>query len=438
MTAEHGSRGALKAGLHESPLPRLRLLPKPAVAGRIKDRPEDFIVEEIPLYEPTGSGEHLMLRVQKIGLSHGEMIRRLARHFRVHESEIGFAGMKDKQAVTTQCVSIHTPENFGADDVIDERITVAWSARHRSKLRRGHLAGNRFAIRIRNVDPIKAPAIAARLRELGRRGAPNYFGSQRFGYRGNNYLLGLWMLRGDWQALLDEMLGSRGSPFPAHQAEQRDLYDRAMYSEALQRWPRSDRAEHAALRELARGRDAQRACVSMGRRALSFFGAAAQSAMFNRLLDERLAAGSIEALQQGDLAWLHRSRAVFLVDDKEFRNPELAKRVAALELSPSGPMWGPGMTLAAGAVLERERDILQCFGLSEANLKSSPCELEGARRPMRCRIENPLVDGGFDEHGPYVRVAFDLERGSFATMVLCEIVNDQSGAIHAEGEVESR
>jgi tRNA pseudouridine13 synthase len=159
--------------------------------------------------------------------------------------------------------------------------------------------------------------------------------------------------------------------------------------------------------------------------------------MFNRVLDERLSERATEVLRLGDLAWVHRSRAVFLVDDEEFKNPELARRAAALELSPSGPMWGPGMTLAAGVVLKRERQLLCDFGLSEADLKNSSCELEGARRPMRCRIENSMVDAGSDEHGPYVRVAFDLERGSFATMVLREIVNDQPGAPHAEGDVES-
>lgn len=420
-----------------SPLPQQRLLGMPDVAGRCKERPEDFIVEELPLYEPTGSGEHLMLRVQKIGLSHGEMIRRLARHFGVAERGIGFAGMKDKHAVTTQCVTVHSSRNISPDEVIDDRIVVAWSARHRSKIRRGHLAGNRFSIRIRGIEPLRVPAIADRLRELELRGAPNYVGAQRFGYRRNNHIVGSAMLRGDWQAMLNELLGSRGSAFPEHQAAQRALYDQGRFEEALQLWPRVDRPEWDALRELARGREPRRACLSMGRRALSFFGAAAQSAIFNRVLDGRVMAGTLEELRVGDLAWVHRSRAVFAVDKNELRDPALGARIAALELSPSGPMWGAGMTRPAGETLDRERLALGEFGLAEQNFERPPCDLEGARRPMRARLDNPLVDGGFDEYGQFVRVAFDLERGCFATVVLRELIAEVPGAAHDVSDGES-
>jgi tRNA pseudouridine13 synthase len=207
----------MTAAEYPSPLPAARRLDAEGIGGRIKERPEDFLVEELPLYEPTGAGEHLMLRVQKTGLAHGEMIRRIARHFGVREREIGCAGMKDRQAVTMQTITVHTPRTFGPDDVIDSRIAVHWAARHTSKIRRGHLAGNRFSIKIRGVDPLKAPSAARRLRELARRGAPNFVGPQRFGYRRNNHIIGILLLRKEWQAALDELLGAGGSRFPEHQ-----------------------------------------------------------------------------------------------------------------------------------------------------------------------------------------------------------------------------
>jgi tRNA pseudouridine13 synthase len=173
----------------------------------------------------------------------------------------------------------------------------------------------------------------------------------------------------------------------------------------------------------------------MGGRALSFFGAAAQSAVFNHALDERLRAGALDQLQAGDLAWVHRSRKVFVVDADELARPELDGRLRALEVSPSGPMWGSKMTMARASVLEGERAALQRFGLSEETLRKTPFELEGARRAMRARIEHSLVDSGFDEDGAYVRLAFELERGGFATTVLPEIMGEDGDRLdHRDDE----
>jgi tRNA pseudouridine13 synthase len=91
------------------PLPQQRLLPQPDLSGRIKLRTEDFLVEELPLYQPSGRGEHLYLFIQKEGIAHSEMIKHLRQHFRVHDRDIGFAGMKDRSAVTRQLVSVHLP-----------------------------------------------------------------------------------------------------------------------------------------------------------------------------------------------------------------------------------------------------------------------------------------------------------------------------------------
>ena len=94
-----------------NPLPQRYLTTEPGLGGVIKQRPEDFLVEEAPLYEPCGEGEHLYLRVEKTGVSHHEMVSCLRRHFNVPDSAIGFAGMKDKVAVTGQTVSIHLPKD---------------------------------------------------------------------------------------------------------------------------------------------------------------------------------------------------------------------------------------------------------------------------------------------------------------------------------------
>ena len=147
---------AVEAVRIDNPLPQRYLTDAPGIGGVIKVRPQDFLVEELPLYEPGGDGEHLYLRIEKSGVSHGELISCLRRHFGVPAWAIGFAGMKDKHAVTRQTVSIQLPgRDPPAGPIKHERINVLWAERHTNKIKIGHLAGNRFSIRIREVDPLK-------------------------------------------------------------------------------------------------------------------------------------------------------------------------------------------------------------------------------------------------------------------------------------------
>jgi tRNA pseudouridine13 synthase len=406
------------------PLPVRRMLLAPALGGAIKLRPEDFIVDEIARYEPSGSGEHLFLRIQKTGVAHADLVSLLQRHYGVHEAAIGFAGMKDKVAVTQQNVSIHLPGRADPGPLEHPRIALLWSDRHDHKIRRGHLVGNRFAIRIRKVDPLKAPAIFRRLRELEQSGIPDYYGMQRFGYRRNNHRLGFHLLRGDWEGLLAELLGARGSMFPAHQRARRELFDAGRLAESLAQWAPGDRAERAAMAALAAGASSERAVHAIGQTALVFWISALQSHVFNRTLDRRIDEGLIDRLLEGDVAWKHSSRRVFLVGESDLADPALARRLAEFELSPSGPLPGPGMVAPRSRPAEIEREVLATEGLDEASFTEIPWGGEGTRRPLRVQVSNIDCDSGFDEHGPFVRVVFDLPRGAYATVVVRELVGD--------------
>jgi MYXO-CTERM domain-containing protein len=112
----------------------------PGVGGAIKRRAEDFFVQEIPLYEPSGEGEHVYCEVQKLGLTTFDAINRLARALNVSSRDIGYAGLKDANAITRQVFSIPlaTPEQVMNAQLPD--LTVQWAARHGNKLRLGHLA----------------------------------------------------------------------------------------------------------------------------------------------------------------------------------------------------------------------------------------------------------------------------------------------------------
>lgn len=412
----------------DSPLPRHYFTDTPGVGGRIKLRPEDFIVEELPLYEPSGQGQHLYLRIQKVGVSHGELVAHLRRHFNVSDSAIGYAGMKDKLGVTRQTVSIDLPQDPGSVELDHERIGVLWADRHTNKIKRGHLAGNRFSIRIREVDAVKTPLVQRTVSTLERFGAPTWFGSQRFGYRCNNHLLGAMLLRAEWQNVADELLGSRGSPFPEYQRERRELYDAGRYQEAEMHWTTADRAELIVCRALARGQDVRNAVRAIGRITLIFWTSSLMSAAFNRTLDRRVEQGLVDQLVEGDVAFKHDSRATFAVTAEVLEDRSTSERLRRLEISPSGPLWGDDMRHASGKVAEVEEEALAATGVSEERVLSSRYHPEGGRRPFRAPLRNSDVEGGVDEHGSYIRTRFDLPRGTYATIVLREVMKGDRGA----------
>jgi tRNA pseudouridine13 synthase len=409
-----------------NPLPQRYFTDEPGVGGRIKARPEDFLVDELPLYQPEDAGEHLYLGIQKTNVPHAELMSCLRRHFGVTDRDIGFAGMKDKVGVTRQMVSVHLLKDPPTVEIPHKRIQVLWATRHRNKLRLGHLAGNRFSIRIREVDPLKAPQAQRTLNRLAKEGVPNYFGSQRFGYRCNNHVMGAALLAGDWSGLLSNLLGTAGGSFPEYQRQRRELFDAGKFEQAAAMWTTADRSERIAGTARANGRKSKDACLKIGENALSFWVSALQSAVFNRVLDWRIEQGLFNQFIEGDLAFKHDSRGVFNVTAEELAKPELAQRLAAMEVSPSGPLWGRGlMTPAPGSMpAEMEKRALTVLGVTEELLTASKRSSEGARRPLRTILKNPEIDAGLDEHGQFIRVAFDLPRGAYATVVLREIMKN--------------
>jgi len=410
----------------------------PGTGGVIKQRPEDFLVEEIPQYEPRGEGEHIYLFVEKRQMSTGELISLLASHFGVPRHAIGYAGLKDKHAITRQVMSVHVPgkriEDFPM--IRHERAGILWSDYHANKLRPGHLRGNRFSIRVRGA-PIRGVLHAQRtLGRLGEHGVPNRVGEQRFGPIGNNHLVGRALLLGHDEEALRLLLGpsdrDAGALAPA-----REAFARADYRAALELFPRAALAEQAALRALVRGSDARGAVNAIDRHARGFFITAFQSAVFNAVLDDRLEEGTLGALHIGDVAMKHDNRAMFAVDQNSADDPTLAERLARFEISPTGPLWGPHMLRATGNTDAAEVRALEHAGVSLAQLAAfdgrSAHLIDGARRPLRVPVTDPQVEAGADEHGEYIRCAFDLPRGAFATVVLREVIKPCDGDV---GEVE--
>lgn len=162
-----------------------------------KQSARDFVVEEIPLYEFSGEGEHLILHVRKKNLSTMELVSILARYLGIKNKEIGYAGLKDKHAMTKQYISLHKKHEEAMDNFTHDGIKILSKTYHNNKIRIGHLSSNRFYIRLKKVNPTDAKKIDEALKNISNQGMPNFFGYQRFGNDGNNHIDGEKIAKGE-------------------------------------------------------------------------------------------------------------------------------------------------------------------------------------------------------------------------------------------------
>jgi len=169
----------------------------PVLEARFRSAPEDFFVEELPGFEPTGEGEHLLLTVQKRGMNTAFAAKRIAAWAGLPEMAIGYAGLKDRHAVTRQRFSVHLPKRNAPDIAAlnADDLQVLESTWHNRKLPRGALAGNRFVLVLRGVRGERLD-IERRLADIAAQGLPNWFGEQRFGRDGGNVAAALAMFGG--------------------------------------------------------------------------------------------------------------------------------------------------------------------------------------------------------------------------------------------------
>jgi tRNA pseudouridine13 synthase len=354
----------------------------PLPRGRIKAVPEDFVVEEIPAYEPSGEGDHLYVRFTKRGLTTDDVAAKIARATGVPVRDVGIAGMKDKVAVTTQTFSLPIPPK-GAQDLearvtalAIDGVTVLDARRHTNKLRTGHLAGNRFTIVVRDIEEHRIDQVMSTLEEVGRVGLANAFGPQRFGRGRDN----------------------------------------------------ADKARAWLSGRIAAPRDAR-----MKRLLFS----ALQAELFNRVLDARVAEGTWATPVVGDLVKRRHGHALFLWTGTEDPKDEAF---------PTGPMFGVKMRDPEGEPLALERRILAEFLGDGVDISGTRTLGEGTRRLLCLpvegltvqRLSDPLAaqdtrdarEGAQAEvgtnrpncngvsKGSGLRVCFVLPKGGYATSLL--------------------
>jgi tRNA pseudouridine13 synthase len=385
----------------------------PGTGGRIKQDPEDFCVSELPLYLPSGKGEHVYLYVEKRGMGSFEAADHIARAFGLPRRLVGMAGLKDAHAVSRQWMSLQgiDPEKARQLDLPDIRILEV--SRHRNKLKIGHLAGNRFEIRIRGCAAGAEGLARPILEALQKRGVANWFDEQRFGRRRDNHLLGRALVLGEYQAFCDRFLGGPTAADSHRLAEARRRYDAGDLAGAKKRF--GGEWDHLrVLAALARTKNPQRAARALSKQLARLFVSAFQSDLFNQVLDRRL--GEIDRVEAGDLAYIHGRGAVFRVERPEVEQP----RADRLEISPSGPIVGHRVTLASGRPGEIEREVLAATAIEPRDFeRTKALRLRGGRRPLRVPLSDVQMEA--ESRRADLRLAFTLPPGAYATVVLAEI-----------------
>jgi tRNA pseudouridine13 synthase len=324
-------------------------------SATIRKTPEDFVVEEIPAFEPSGEGEHLYLRIKKTNVTTNDAVKRVCSALGVDERGAGYAGMKDKRAVTTQTISLPFPRGRSPDEALRleiEGIAVEAAVRHAHKLKPGHLKGNRFAIVLRDIEPGQVRGALDKLEEAGRLGVPNAFGPQRFGRDGDNPERAMAWLAGR-------------TPGPKDRKERRLLFS------------------------------------------------ALQAHVFNHVLDIRRERGTYREPLMGDLIKKTDTGGIFLCTDPEADRP----RAERGEIAPTGPIFGAKMRWPEGEPAKIEREMLkECVG-DEHAFDAHPSLGEGSRRPFVLRVSE-LVAHPVGEDLAALRVLFVLPKGGYATTLL--------------------
>jgi tRNA pseudouridine13 synthase len=393
------------------------------IGGVIKACEKDFQVEEIPLYPASGEGTHVYAWMEKKGLSTMDALHKIARGLGVQARDIGYAGLKDAYAITRQWISIEHIEPQRLKELEIPNVKILETARHSNKLKTSHLKGNRFIIRVREMNvPFEQVQRQAQsiLDILCRRGVPNYFGPQRFGNRSDTHILGKAIVTGEYELFMDLFLGQSKPGDSVHEVEARRYYDEGEYEKAIECWPGHFRDHRKALAALIHRKGNKKAAShAIDKNLKRLFVSAFQSEIFNRVVVARMP--DIDRLLTGDMAYKHENGACFRVEDAQAEQG----RCDRFEISPTGPLLGKHLTEATGPAGVIEKEALAETEFSPSLLdKIDQYRLRGGRRPLRFQPRDVQISSGVDPVGEFLELRFELDSGCYATTLLQEITKN--------------
>ncbi|MEN6669225.1 tRNA pseudouridine(13) synthase TruD [Psychrobacter sp. B38] len=361
-------------------------VPPPLAQAHYKTDATDFIVNEILPLALTGEGEHLWLHIQKSGINTAYLAKLLSEWADIPLRDVGYSGLKDRHALTTQWFSLRIPKKqlpaseFAPVDIGDnESITILAQHWHNKKLNRGTHKANEFIITLRQVQFETLPAdtpeqtrsakqqVEEHLTTMSKTGVPNYFGPQRFGRNGNN---------------VREALALFARP------------------------PREDRPQPKKSKRKRAPREQNTMELS-----------AARSLIFNEILAARVRNGSWNQGLAGEVFNLDGSGSIFTSEEID---DTLRTRLASGDIHPTGVLWGTDNDKVSGAAANIEKDTVQhnpllmqlATGLEKRDIKAQ-------RRPLRLPIDD--LSWTWNDEQTLV-LSFTLTTGSFATSVLASLV----------------
>ena len=347
------------ADMPEYPVSHWRYLHGPPVgSARARVCPEDFQVEERMGFTPPGSGGHHWIYLRYHSLNTVDVARMIARAAEISLKDVGYGGLKDRAALTSQWFSLprQSADSGIHEGVVslcdrDGRLELLRVSANTRKLKRGMHSGNGFRITLREVSAAGA-ALETRLHSMRARGVPNYFGLQRFGRNGNNLRTAVRMFRGESRRV--------------------DRMTRSMALSAARAW------------------------------------------IFNEVLSQRIGRQSWIQPMAGDCMQFNGSRSRFIHDGT---GPDVVDRIEKGDLHPTGPLWGRGRTLATGPAAAFEEEVVGGIEVFPGGLAAAG--LEQDRRALR--VQPAGLDWRYAAPDRLV-LEFFLPRGAYATAVLRELL----------------
>ncbi|MDO5851704.1 MAG: tRNA pseudouridine(13) synthase TruD [Methanobacteriaceae archaeon] len=397
--------------------------------GEIRNFNEDFYVEEVPLELPSGTGQNVWILIEKTGRTTLDVVLDIAKILHINRKRMGFAGMKDKSAVTRQwiCISNITLDEIPDLESILRNVKILDIKQNERKLRIGQLKGNKFRIKIDNTnDPNEDKETAEDvLNQLKKTGVPNFYGYQRFGEkRSNTHKVGKCLIENDVKKAVDQYIGN---PYPT-ETEQiikaRSLYDEGKLEESYNAMSGGMRYEKIMLRILIQQqkkhdeleeKDYIKAIEALPKPLKRMFVNAYESYLFNKVINERIVLG-IDKYLPGDIIIDKEEHWVHDVDENTINDD-----INSFKLNPTAPLYGTKVPLAEGMEGEIEAKVLK-----EENIKKEDFECpktpklgsHGIRRSVRFKV----TDTNVKQTSNGIIVEFMIPKGCYATAVLREIM----------------
>ena len=400
------------------------------IGGTIRTRYEDFYVEEIPEMIPTGDGPNVWIWIEKVGRTTLDVVLDIARDLHISRKRMGFAGMKDKKALTRQWICIanmDSEEQFGEVKNLDiYKTDFLKVVRSRKKLRMGQLKGNKFKILIRDLSDINESAAIANnvLKQLEVTGVPNYFGWQRFGKpRTNTHLVGEALIQNDLEEAVRRYIGNPTENESKENQLARQAYDDGNLEESLSLMGKGMRWEKMMIKQLIKDskkgqltdESYMNALHALPKPLQRMFVHAYQSYLFNDVVSRRVEMG-INKYIEGDIIIDNEER---IVRDKT--PEEYQELIDNFEVNPTSPLYGTKVPFAGGEVGEMEKEVLNSYNLDKNDFevpKMPRLGSHGLRRSMCFKV----WDASATATDEGVLCEFSINKGSYATAVLREVM----------------